>query len=120
MSKDYACIPITHDHQVGHGWGKAPTVAIAEIESGAILSWRVEEVGWDVLHDSGEGNHHARVVRFIRDNAVTLVVAQHMGEPMQNMLTKLGVRVALGAAGDARTAVLGFAATDGERSSPIA
>ena len=57
-------------------------------------------------HDEGApGSHHARVARFIQDNAITAVVADHMGEPMQNMLTKLGVEVQLGASGSARVAV---------------
>ena len=45
------------------------------------------------------------IARFIKDNAVTDVLARHMGDDMQNMLTKLGARVHQGAAGDARAAV---------------
>ena len=67
------------------------------------MSWRTENVGWDVLHDTGAaGSHHARIVTFLRENAVTLVVAGHMGEPMANTLTKLGVRVELGQAATRR------------------
>ncbi len=106
MSTDIACIPVTPDGQVAHSWGKARTVAIAKIEAGALASWRTEDVGWDVSHEVGTpGSHHALVARFIRDHAITTVVAGHMGEPMQHMLTKLGVRVRLGAEGDARAAV---------------
>lgn len=106
MSTEIVCIPVTPDGLVAHGWGKAPAVAVARVDDGDIVDWRVETVGWDVLHDSGEGNHHARVVRFLRDNDVSCAVAGHMGQPMQEMLGKLGVRVALGFEGDARTAVL--------------
>jgi predicted Fe-Mo cluster-binding NifX family protein len=112
MTTQIACIPVTADDQVAHGWGKAPAVAVVEITDGAITAWRVEQVGWDVLHDSGEGNHHARVVRFLQENNVTLVAAQHMGDPMVNTLTKLGVHVVLGADGDARAAVVSAASSE--------
>ena len=74
MSTEFACIPITPDGQVGGGWGKASTVAVAEVVDGAIVDWRTHEVGWDLLHDAGEGSHHARIVRFLGDNTITVVV----------------------------------------------
>ncbi len=111
MTAEIVCIPVTADGQVAHGWGKAPAVAVARVDGGDILEWRVESVGWDVLHDSGEGNHHARVVRFVRDNEVTIVVAGHMGPPMQEMLGKLGVLTVLGAEGDARDEVVRITTT---------
>ena len=43
---------------------------------------------------------------FLMDNAVTVVVAGHMGPPMQNTLAKLDIRVVLNASGDARGAVI--------------
>ena len=82
-------------------------MAVATIVDGTVAQWRTEDVGWDVLHGQGTGgSHHARVVAFLRHNAVTLGVAGHMGDPMVHTLTKLGVRVVLGASGDARAAVL--------------
>ena len=107
MSTRDLCVPVTADEQVGTSWGKASAVAIATVDDGAIESWRTEAVNWDVSHDEGTpGSHHARVARFVQDNAITTVVAVHMGEPMQNMLTKLGVDVQQGVAGDARMAVI--------------
>ena len=77
------------------------------MQDGHIEDWRTDAVGWDVSHDEGtSGSHHARVARYVQDNHVTTVLAFHMGEPMSNMLSKLGVRVGQGVAGDARTAVL--------------
>jgi predicted Fe-Mo cluster-binding NifX family protein len=106
VSVDIVCVPVTADGQVAPGWGRAPVVALATVTDGQVTDWRVVEVGWDVSHETGtEGSHHARVVRFLRENDVTAVRAQHMGEPMQNTLRKLGVDVRLGAAGDARAAV---------------
>ena len=105
MSNDVACIAVTSDGQVSGGWGKTPAVAVASVKDGSIVDWRVETVRWNELHDVGaEGAHHARIVRFLLDNDVTVVVAGHMGEPMQTTIGKLGVRVVLGVEGDARTA----------------
>ena len=96
--------------QVGDGWGKARTLALARVEGGEIVDWQEVEVQWDVLHDAaGEGSHHARIVRFMREHAVEVAVTGHMGPPMQNTLAKLGVRVVLGATGDARAAALAAA-----------
>jgi predicted Fe-Mo cluster-binding NifX family protein len=106
MSTRIICIPVTDDGQVDHSWGKASTVAIATVDNGTIQSWRTEAVNWDVSHDEGTpGSHHARVARFVQDNAITTVIAAHIGEPMRNMLTKLGVDVQQDAAGGALAAV---------------
>jgi predicted Fe-Mo cluster-binding NifX family protein len=74
-----------------------------------IEDWQEFAVGWDRLHDSGtESGHHARVARFLRDHAVEVVAADHMGPPMEHMLGKMGIRVHLRAAGNAREALLGL------------
>ncbi len=101
------CIPVSGDGQVGAGWGRARRVALATVTDGQLTGWDEVDVGWDVAHDQGhEGSHHARVVRFLREHAVDVVVAGGMGPPMQNTLGKLGVRTVLGVSGDARAAVL--------------
>ena len=100
------CVTIQSD-DVGGGWGKARRVALAAVSDAAITDWREIDVRWDVAHDEGtEGSHHARIVRFLRENDVEVVVAGHMGPPMQHTLAKLGIRVVVGATGDARAAVL--------------
>lgn len=102
------CVPVTPDGRVEGRWGKAPRVAVATVRGGEITEWTEHDVRWDVLHDEGtEGSHHARVVRFLRDNEVTAVVASHMGPPMVNTIGKLGLGLHLGATGDARAAVVG-------------
>lgn len=114
MASEIVCVPVTPTGEVDRRWGKAARVALARLDDGAVVDWRVMDVGWDRLHDAGgEGQHHARVVRFLRDNGVTVVVAAGMGPPMQNTLTKLGVRTVLGASGDARAA-----ATSGGSAAP--
>lgn len=101
------CIPITTDGLVDPRWGRADWVALADVKDGKIDSWQEIEVSWSRLHDEGtEGSHHARVVRFLRDNHVEAVVVNHMGDGMTRMLDTMGIPVHLEAAGDARAAVL--------------
>lgn len=87
-------IPVTDDDQVAHGWGRAQQLALVDVTDNQISAWRVVPVGWDVLHDEGtEGSHHAPVVRFCREQQITDVVVQHMGQGMVNTLTKLGLHL---------------------------
>lgn len=99
------CVPVTADGLVDPHWGKAHRVALAEVESDTVREWHELEVGWDDLHDAGpEGSHHARIARFLLDQGVQTVAASHMGPPMAAMLERMGLRVRLGASGDAREA----------------
>lgn len=92
---------------VGGGLGRASHVALAAVGGGEITSWEEHEVAWDRLHDEGsEGSHHARIVRFLRDHDVEVVVAKGIGEGMQRVLGTMGIRPVVGAQGDARDAVL--------------
>lgn len=87
-------IPVTPDGGVDQRWGRAPRVAVATVEDGAITAWREHAVGWDVAHDLGtEGSHHARIVRFLREHSVTHVVVDHMGPGMRRTLGKLGIGI---------------------------
>jgi len=73
---------------------------------GVIDSWRETTVDWDSQHDQGtEGAHHARIARFLLDNRVDVVAAQHVGPGMQRMLASMGIRLVTGMTGDARAAV---------------
>ncbi|MGO1713855.1 NifB/NifX family molybdenum-iron cluster-binding protein [Ancrocorticia populi] len=99
--------PVTPDGQVDHSWGKAPRVAITDIEDGVVQSWDEHEVGWDVLHDEGaHGSHHARIVKFLRENNVDAVIINHCGAPMLNTMQKMGLIIALDAEGPARDVAL--------------
>ena len=102
------CIPVTDDGSTAPGWGRTHRMAVASTStSGQIIDWQELDVGWDSLHDEGtEGAHRARVARFLIDHHVDVVVAEHMGPGMTRMLTTMGIRISLGAFGDARAAVL--------------
>jgi predicted Fe-Mo cluster-binding NifX family protein len=100
------CVAVTESGLVDSRWGRAERVAVAEVAAGGIEGWQEFDVGWGALRASGtEGSHHARVARFLRENRVDVVVADHMGADMEHMLRKLGIEVHLGVAGDAREAV---------------
>jgi len=104
-------VPVTPTGEIDPRWGRAARVAIADVQDGAIAGWEEFDVGWDVLHDAGsEGGHHARVARFLQEHDTEIVVADHMGDPMVQMLGAMGVVLRLGASGDARAAVLAAAA----------
>ena len=102
------CIPVTDDGSTAPGWGRTQRMAVASTStSGQITDWQELDVGWDSLHDEGtEGAHHARVARFLIDQHVDVVVAEHMGPGMTRMLTTMGIRIWLTTLGDARAAVL--------------
>ena len=99
--------PVTADGLVDPRWGKAHNVALAEILDGELMSWDEHEVKWDVLHDEGtEGSHHARIVKFLRENQVDAVIIRGCGESMLNTMQKMGLIIALDAEGVAQDIAL--------------
>lgn len=99
------CVPVTTEGLIDPRWGRAERVAVTEVIGDQIRSWTEYEVGWHTLHDEGtEGSHHARVARFLQEHHVEAVVANHVGPPMVHMLERMGVKVCLGATGNAREA----------------
>ena len=101
------CAPVTKEGTIDPRWGRADWVAVADVVNGEIISWQEVEVSWSRLHDEGaSGSHHARGVAFLRDHKVEALVANHIGDGMVRMLDTMGLPVHLGAAGDARAAVL--------------
>lgn len=74
------------------GLGRAPRVALLDVTDGTVTAQQLVDTHWDVLHDqAGEGSHHARIVTFLRDNAVEGVMAAHAGPPMVNTISKMGL-----------------------------
>lgn len=111
---------------VGEGLGRAKTMALATVEDGAITAWEETDVRWDLSHDAvvsgnpapgelaaSQGSHHAKIVRFMRDNHVNLVITGHVGPPMLHTLELMGIPVITGTPGDARAAVLAAVARRG-------
>jgi len=104
------CVPVTPAGEIDPSCGRASRVGIADVEGGRLVHWQEFEVGWDVVHDTGtEGGPHARIARFTREHGAQVVVAHRMGDAMLHMLGRMGLDSHLGAAGDARVAVLAVA-----------
>jgi len=100
------CVPVTDDGLIEQRWGRAHRVAVAIVTDAGIAGWEEFSVGWGNLHDAaGEGDHHARIARFLREHGTDAVVAGHMGPPMAHILAKMRIEVHLGATGDARDAI---------------
>ena len=98
---------IEPDGTIGHAWGKADAVVVARVADGRIQDWQEHRVGWQRAHDQGtHGSHHARVVTFLREQGVELVLARQVGDGMRRMLGSMGVLLVEGAGGDARTRML--------------
>jgi predicted Fe-Mo cluster-binding NifX family protein len=103
---DIVCVPLAPTGDIDPRWGRAHRVAVAQVVDGVIDSWRETTVAWDIEHDQGtEGAHHARIARFLLDNHVDVVAAQHVGAGMQRMLDSMGIRLVVGLTGNARKAV---------------
>jgi len=115
MIRMSVCVPVTAQGLIDPRWGRADRVAVTEVGAQGMASWQEYDVGWNALHDAGtEGSHHARVALFVKEHHVDAVLANHMGPPMVHMLERMGVKVLLGAMGNAREAV--FAAIDRQQS----
>jgi predicted Fe-Mo cluster-binding NifX family protein len=100
-------VTVTPEGRVGGGLGRAQTVALADVREATVAHWTEVPVGWGDLHGSGpEGTHHARIVRFLVENEVAVVVTSGLGEGMRRTLDKLRVAVRTDLAGDARAAAL--------------
>ena len=105
------CAPVSADGTIDSSFGRARRIAVARVEDGTVTDLQDELVAWDEVHDTGtEGGHHARVARFLRDHAVDVVLARHLGPDMAHMLERMGITVRLGAAGDVRASALETAA----------
>lgn len=98
-------IPIDADGNVDPRWGRARYVAIAETDPlHRLAGFSTHLVRWDELHDAGtHGAHHARIVRFLREQEADAVAAAHLGPGIARSIDKMGLVVLTGAAGDARS-----------------
>lgn len=99
-------IPVTAEGTVFDRLAKAPLVATCVLRDGTVTDWASHAVGWDQTYGVDVmGNHHARVMRFMKDQGVTTVVAADVCDNMRRSLEAQGVVVYDGQKGDARVAV---------------
>lgn len=99
--------PVTEAGLSAAAWGKAHWIGVADVEDGQVRAWQIHEVGWDVSHDEGtHGSHHARIVRFLKDQGIEAVVVDHMGDGMQRVMHTMGIPLLPASAGDAQASVL--------------
>jgi len=105
---------------VGTVLGRALSMAVAEVEQGQITSWEEYEVRWDLSHDQIEtptgdlpaetiASHHARVASFMTEHQAEAVVTGTAGEPIVEILARLGIPVITDVHGDARQAAIAAA-----------
>ena len=101
------CVPVTPSGAVDPSWGRADRIAVTEVVDGAIINWNEHDTFWNTRHDDGShGSHHARIAKFLIENKVEEVVANHMGEGMVRMMETMKIPTHLGAEGEAKAAVL--------------
>jgi len=85
-------------------------MVVARVEEGQITSWQSYDVRWDQSHGNfsaaGHGVHHARIVGFMKEHEVDIVVTGHAGPPMAQTLGQMDILMFQGATGDAREAAL--------------
>lgn len=99
--------PVNEDGQSAAAWGKAHWIGVADVIDGSVRSWQIHEVGWDESHDEGtHGSHHARIVRFLKEQGITVVVVEHMGPGMVQVTEKMGIPLLPASAGHAHASIL--------------
>ncbi len=108
--------PVDANEQSARAWGRAHWIAVADVADTGIVDWRVHEVAWDESHGSGShGAHHARIVRFLKEQQIQAVVVDHMGEGMQRVMRSMGIPLLPATPGEAKASVVAahaiFAAT---------
>jgi len=106
--------PVTETGQSAAAWGKAHWIGVATVEDGAVSAWQVHEVAWDISHDEGtHGSHHARIVRFLKEQDIAAVVVDHMGPGMVQVMQTMRIPVLPASPGDARASVVAALAAAG-------
>ena len=104
--------PVTATGQSAPAWGKAHWIGVASLVNGAVTTWQVHEVAWDVSHDEGtHGSHHARIVRFLKEHAIEAVVVDHMGPGMVQVMETMRIPLLPASPGDAQASILAAVAS---------
>lgn len=99
-------IPVGADGTIDRAWGRAERVAIVTTNAGSIREWQEHHVGWGAARQEGrEGEHHARIARFLLDHRVNTILCHHMGPGMTTMVDRMDILCISGQAGSARHAL---------------
>ncbi len=99
--------PVTAEGQSAAAWGRAHWIGVADVADGVVRDWQVHEVGWDESHDEGtHGSHHARIVRFLKEQGIQAVVVDHMGPGMVQVMQTMRIPLLPASPGDARASIL--------------
>ena len=100
------CVPLNTDGTIHQILGQAPVVATCQVDEGMVTDWVEHPVHWDQTYGVDvKGVHHPRIIRFIQENDVNVVVANDVCESMQKVFATLGVTVHLHNDGNGRAAV---------------
>ena len=106
--------PVSESGQSAAAWGKAHWIGVANLKDGAVTTWQIHEVAWDVSHDEGtHGSHHARIVRFLKEQGIDAVVVDHMGPGMVQVMQTMRIPVLPASPGDAQASVVAAVAAAG-------
>ncbi|MEZ5118136.1 MAG: hypothetical protein R2737_17900 [Candidatus Nanopelagicales bacterium] len=106
MTDITACVPVNPDGTIHERLGQAHTVATCRLHDGQLTDWSEHVVNWDYAYGvDGYGVHHPRVIRFMKDHEVDVVVAHDVCDTVADSLRTIGMRVVDDASGDARAAV---------------
>ena len=106
--------PVSESGQSAAAWGKAHWIGVANLKDGAVTTWQIHEVAWDVSHDEGtHGSHHARIVRFLKEQGIDAVVVDHMGPGMVQVMQTMRIPMLPASPGDAQASVVAAVAAAG-------
>jgi len=106
MDVQTVCIPLADDGTIQGLLAQARSVAICKVDGDAVNDWREYIVGWDTTYGVDvPGVHHPRVIRFLQEHSVNVVVADQACAIMRTTLPALGISLRLGNTGDARSVV---------------
>jgi predicted Fe-Mo cluster-binding NifX family protein len=56
--------------------------------------------------ETSSGSHHARIVRFLKEQGITAVVVDHMGPGMVQVMGTMGIPLLPASPGDAQASIL--------------
>lgn len=106
MSMHRVCIPLDLGGAVGGRCGQASSVITCVLNEGEISDWVEHHVAWDNNYGVDvPGVHHPRLVRFLTENKIDLVIADDVCPGVRRTLSVLGIDLREHVTGDPRDAL---------------